>query len=404
MVKTLIAVLISSILTINALAEVKTFSVTVKRIMGEHESRDELREFATLEAKRQALEQAGAYLQTETSVKNYKLESDEITVLAAGVLSTKQAKEEWAMEGGHFVIKLTYEITIETSDLDKKITALRNDTDKMKDNKRLQAEVDQLRREIAKLREDIEEAPKSEVEVLKQDRKRLSNEVEATEWAEKARDEEDSEKKIEYLSKAIELNPEYTGAYLARANEYFNKKKLDFALNDFTKVIELDTTLIGQASLEKRASIYVEKKEYKEALKDYNRALDYPESLWDYQILLGRGQTYIFMNDYQAAIKDFGEATKQDWFLGDGDAYVGLFICYNALNDYSKCFEVLNEGIEKNSSNEHLYLKRGACYFRRYQTSKDQADAQKGIEDFEKAKKLGNEQAKKILEDIYKKN
>jgi len=67
----------------NSIAEPKVFSVTVKRVMGEYESRDELREYATLGAKRQALEQAGAYLETQTVVQNSRLVKGDITALAA---------------------------------------------------------------------------------------------------------------------------------------------------------------------------------------------------------------------------------------------------------------------------------------------------------------------------------
>ena len=81
----------------SAKAEPKVFSVTVKRVMGEYESRDELRELATLEAKRQALEQAGAYLETQTVVQNSRLVKDDITALAAAVLSTRHANEKWEM-------------------------------------------------------------------------------------------------------------------------------------------------------------------------------------------------------------------------------------------------------------------------------------------------------------------
>ena len=138
-------------------AEPKVFSVTVKRVMGEHESRDELREFATLEAKRQALEQAGAYLETQMVVQNSRLVKEDVTALAAAVLSTKQAQEEWEMEGGHFVIWLTYEITIEGDDLELRIKNLIQERQKLDDYKRLQSENARLQNEIAELRERIEE-------------------------------------------------------------------------------------------------------------------------------------------------------------------------------------------------------------------------------------------------------
>ena len=163
-------------MAIGAGAEPKVFSVTVKRVMGEYESRDELREFATLEAKRQALEQAGAYLETQTVVQNSRLVKEDITALAAAVLSTKQAQEKWELEGGHFVIWLTYEITIESEDLERRIKDLLQERQKLDDYKRLQAENDRLQKEIAILRQRIEQASEDKKAELKQERKGLSEE------------------------------------------------------------------------------------------------------------------------------------------------------------------------------------------------------------------------------------
>ena len=46
----------------------KVFIQTVKYVMGENESRQELRELATLEAKRLVLEEVHVYLEAETNL------------------------------------------------------------------------------------------------------------------------------------------------------------------------------------------------------------------------------------------------------------------------------------------------------------------------------------------------
>ena len=121
-----------------SIAKDKVFSVTVKRIMGEHESRDDISEIAALEATREALEQAGTYIETETIVRDFQMERDEIIALTAGVTSTKIANEKWAMEGGHFAIILNFEVIIDTTDVEDRIKALRKDRQKLDEYKSLQ--------------------------------------------------------------------------------------------------------------------------------------------------------------------------------------------------------------------------------------------------------------------------
>ena len=84
-----------------ATCELKTFSVTVKLVLGERETREELRELATLQAKRQALEQAGTYLQqnflqkkTEQDERFKEFTRQDIIALTAGVVTTKIVAEQ----------------------------------------------------------------------------------------------------------------------------------------------------------------------------------------------------------------------------------------------------------------------------------------------------------------------
>ena len=114
--------------------------------MGENESCQELRELATLEAKRRILEQVGIYIESTTELKqtitenNAKLldESEfnrEIIAITAGVTNTTIDKEEWKDEDGVFVLYLTCRISVDTEDVNSKIQALVRDREKLADVK-----------------------------------------------------------------------------------------------------------------------------------------------------------------------------------------------------------------------------------------------------------------------------
>ncbi|NQT35476.1 hypothetical protein HQ587_09820, partial [bacterium] len=72
----LISIIILLMSARSGMAEQKLFTYTVRYVMGENESRQELRELATLEAKRQILEQVGVYIEAETHMKEYIKETE----------------------------------------------------------------------------------------------------------------------------------------------------------------------------------------------------------------------------------------------------------------------------------------------------------------------------------------
>ena len=87
----------------------KVFTQTVKYVMGENESRQDLRELATLEAKRLVLEEVGVYLEAETNLTQYIKESEaafheetgyskNILAITAGVTRTEITAEVWSEE------------------------------------------------------------------------------------------------------------------------------------------------------------------------------------------------------------------------------------------------------------------------------------------------------------------
>lgn len=175
--RTLFPMLFLFLLTSIAFPSEKVFSVTVKRVMGEHESRDDIREFATLEAKRMALEKAGTYIETETVVREFNLERDEIIAVTAGVIFTEQTDEQWSMEAESIIVHLAYKITIDSEDLNQKIKALLKNQQKLEDIKELRSENERLQAEVEELRRQLAEAKADQLSELKAKRQELSRDI-----------------------------------------------------------------------------------------------------------------------------------------------------------------------------------------------------------------------------------
>jgi len=166
-------------------AETQTFTDTVRVVMGSRESQDEVRVYATQEAKRRVLDKVGVYLSGSTEIVRRVEESlgspsspsssssssfsdtttvlQRIQTLTVGVVQTEVASEEWKSEGGAFVLYLVCRVTVDKDDALKRLTELLQDKQKVEDYHRVQVEVERLRGELAQLRTDLESA-KSEKE------------------------------------------------------------------------------------------------------------------------------------------------------------------------------------------------------------------------------------------------
>lgn len=72
---------------------------------------------------------------------------------------------------------------------------------------------------------------------------------------------------LEFYTKAINLNDNYTGVYIQRGNFYLSMKEYDKALADFDQVVKksLDKQQVAEAKYNK-AKIYIKKKDYRAAM------------------------------------------------------------------------------------------------------------------------------------------
>ena len=70
-------------------------------------------------------------------------------------------------------------------------------------------------------------------------------------------------------NKAIELNPQYTDAYINRGNAYAKQNNLTQAIADYTKVIEINP--LYSLAYDNRAILFYQLKEYDKAWADVHK-------------------------------------------------------------------------------------------------------------------------------------
>jgi len=177
----------------------------------------------------------------------------------------------------------------------------------------------------------------------------------------------DYEHRIKDLTKAIEINPNFVEAYNSRGRIYNLTFKYDKAINDFNKVIELssNTSILARA-YSGRASSYSGKGNYDKAIEDYTKAIEIDQDKADFYLY--RGGCYFDKGDYKKAINDYTIAINLYYRILEPKSYLFIMFyklradAYFADGDYSNAIKDYTEIIELDPQNSDAYFNRGLAY------------------------------------------
>jgi tetratricopeptide (TPR) repeat protein len=190
--------------------------------------------FAINDAKRNALDQAGTYLESHTTVLNHQLVKDEIITFSAGLLKSKVLKEERTLINNMFAFKVNILAVIDTKLLNQRIEEIRKD-------EKLRRQLEAERERNKQLEAQILELQTSGKMATKQNAKILTDKLTASEWYEKSvMNWSDYNSAVQNFNKAIELNPRNNDNYNDRGTIFNDLGDYDSAIRDFNKAIELN--------------------------------------------------------------------------------------------------------------------------------------------------------------------
>jgi DNA-binding transcriptional MerR regulator len=147
------ALLATFLFPIPAFAQVQTFTATHAYILGDHDSKDDARQRCLLEAKRNVLDQAGIYIESQDEVKDLHLTKSQITSFAAAVLRVEVIKEEFGYEHGHNKLTLTIKAEVDLADVRKQIAARQVDNRLRERLAKQEQQLQQLEKQVEQLRE-----------------------------------------------------------------------------------------------------------------------------------------------------------------------------------------------------------------------------------------------------------
>ncbi len=166
----------------------------------------------------------------------------------------------------------------------------------------------------------------------------------------------DIQSSIQEYSKAIDIAPEFSSAYVNRGAIYLENQQYQQALDDLNKAIEIDPD-IALAYVD-RANTYYALGEVDRALDDYIRALQInPKFALAYT---NRGSVYGSLGEYDAAVRDLESAIQIDptYHL----AYNNLGLVYQQLGDYQKSIDAFEQATLINPEYIEAYNNAGMSH------------------------------------------
>jgi hypothetical protein len=119
-----ITLLAALILPTGAMAKVQTITATHTYILGDNDSRNDARQLCFLQAKREVLEKAESFIQSQSVVNNFELTKDQMTSYSAAVLSVEVVKEDLGLSNGQTTLTLTVKADVDVDQVNALLAAI----------------------------------------------------------------------------------------------------------------------------------------------------------------------------------------------------------------------------------------------------------------------------------------
>ncbi len=197
---------------------------------------------------------------------------------------------------------------------------------------------------------------------------------------------EDYRGAIQDYSKAIEINPSNSEAYLNRGLPKHKLGDYRGAIQDYSKSIEINPSISKGYFMRGFAKQYLE--DYRGAIQDYDKAIEINPSNSD--AYSNRGFAKKELGNYRGAIQDYSKVIEIN--PSNSEAYFMRGFAKQYLEDYRGAIQDYNKAIEINPSFIEAYNNRGVAKYRL-------GDLNGACLDWSKSGELGNIIAYDLIRD-----
>lgn len=350
-----------------AFAEIKTITQTVRQPFGGSRSVDDARIAAVAIARRQALEEAGVYVETLTVVKDAMVDKDQVIALTAGVVKSEIISQKNYSSNEAVGIEVIVKVVVDMSFLEKRITKLLQDRAHLEQLNVARKKEKELLENLARLEAQNRQlmAEKKSSEDLKKQFNESSTNLVALNLVDMALalfvdgKLTDPAKAIGYLGEAIRLNPDKNlliFVYTVRGATYGLIGKNQEATEDFNKAISMNPNSADTYIV--RGALYLEMGQYELALNDTNQAVLLEPN--NAAAFATRGRAFGNMNQHQLAVNDFTRAIKIEPY--DADYYYNRGTAYSYLGQHNLAIEDCSKAIRIKSNYALAYSCLGISY------------------------------------------
>lgn len=406
-------------------AEVQTYIGIGDYVLSEDVPPGDIKNKAKIYAERNALEQAGVFIESHSSSVSGKLTKDEIVTIAGNILKIINVKYEIIPlndESGIAKYRAIVEAQIDDDKLNDEIIAWRNRNSEersklVEQNNLLQKIVDEQQQKISELENMVTDAktPQDNARIsakIKEELSTMDKEnlyIKKLKEAQELVDQTDYYEALAVLNEAIQLNLNRAEVYACRGSIYDDLGEYSRAIEDYDKAIQINPNYA--AAYNDRGIAYKKLQDQERAIKNYSEVIRLNPNKESYYY--NRGNSYYALENYAKAIDDYTSAIKiNPYFIeaynNRGSVYDDLkeykkaiadytaalkinpnyasaynnwgWTCYN-LKDYKQSLEKYTKAIECNPYNSLYYKNRGRVYQAMGNTAKAQ-------EDFAKSKEL----------------
>jgi tetratricopeptide (TPR) repeat protein len=362
-------------------AKMVTYTKEYNYQAGEADSKLSARTIALEQVKRLLLEELGTYIVSETTVKNFELTKDQISCFTTGIVMTVIIEEKW--DGKTYFLKA--KIATDTDELVRLIDQLRRDHEQSTNWEEMRKKTEEALKEIERLKKEIEKGKGDKVSQEKYDK--AVNELNAVDWFKKGvrgyrtKNYQDAMKAYD---KAIEIDPNYAGAYAGRASIYNQWGKHAQALQESEQAVKIDPNLAWGFNTRGYAQIGL--LNYPKGIEDLNKAMELaPKYAWPY---CNRSWAYFMLKNYHQAIEDANRAIELDPKLPQAYFRRGrALLSTNNLQDAIKSFD---KTVQLDPTFSWAFLQRGYTLLKLGKT-------EEAVENFKRAANLGNKDAENYL-------
>jgi len=142
-------------------AAIQEIEATGRYHLGDNDTRTDGHRLALMDAKRNALEKAGTYVQSITEVKDFQLTRDDIKTYTAGIIAVEEEGDpKWEMIGESLRCTVKVKARVDDASVTNKIGALRKDKDATKELRDARKHTEENERKVADLNKQLKKAKK----------------------------------------------------------------------------------------------------------------------------------------------------------------------------------------------------------------------------------------------------